>query len=228
LDEMTIAEAYRTLLEEIAQTCGRLGRDPQRVTLIAVSKTVSAERVRQAWECGVRDVGENRVQEIVAKRPLLEDLPLRWHLIGHLQTNKVKAVLPHVAMIHSVDRIALVDELERRAQGELPVLLQVNVTGEASKFGAPPQEVGALVDAVRARAHLVLRGFMTIGPLEGGEAATRRAFADLRELRDQMARAHPDLELSALSMGMSADWPLALAEGATHLRVGSRIFGARA
>lgn len=224
---MTIAEEYRTLLDEIAATCGRVGRIPSEITLIAVTKTVPAERIREGWDSGIRDVGENRVQEMLAKQPLLEDLPLRWHLIGHLQTNKVKALLPHVEMIHSLDRVALLEEIERRAERVVPVLLQVNISGEASKFGADPSEVDALVDAVRARSRLSLRGFMTIGPLEEGERGARDTFADLRKLRDRLARAHPDLDLSVLSMGMSGDWRIAIEEGATHLRIGSRIFGFR-
>ncbi|MCA9730339.1 MAG: YggS family pyridoxal phosphate-dependent enzyme, partial [Candidatus Eisenbacteria bacterium] len=218
---MTIAEAYRTLREEIGETCRRLHRDPHEITLIAVSKTVPAERVREAWAAGVRDLGENRVQELLTKGPLLEDLDVRWHLIGHLQTNKVRTALPHVSLIHSVDRLSLIDEIERRADRIIPVLLQVNVTGEASKSGAAPDDVARLIDEVRRRSRLSLCGFMTIGPLEGGDPETRRAFADLRALRDRSAREHPDLDLSILSMGMSGDWPLALAEGATHLRVGT-------
>jgi len=225
---MTIAEEYRTLQEEIAATCRRAGRDPSEITLIAVTKTVPAERVREAWKLGVRDVGENRVQEIVAKQPLLADLPLRWHLIGHLQTNKVKAVLPAVEMIHSVDRIGLIEEIDRRADRVVPVLLQVNVAREASKFGADPDDAPALVEAIAAKPRLNLRGFMTIAPIEGGDAAARAAFSGLRTLRDAIAKAHPSLDLSILSMGMSGDWPIAIEEGATHLRIGSRIFGARA
>jgi pyridoxal phosphate enzyme (YggS family) len=139
----------------------------------------------------------------------------------------VKALLPRVEMIHSLDRVALIEEIERRAERIVPVLLQVNVSGETSKFGADPSEVDALVDAVRARSRLSLRGFMTIGPLEEGERGARNAFADLRKLRDRLARAHPDLDLSVLSMGMSGDWRIAIEEGATHLRVGTRIFGSR-
>lgn len=223
---MTIAEEYRTLQDEIARTCRSVGRDPGEITLIAVTKTVPVERIREAWELGVRDIGENRVQEIVAKQPLLRDLPFRWHLIGHLQTNKVKQALPGVEMIHSVDRIGLIEEIDRRADRAVPVLLQVNVAREASKFGADPDDAPALVDAIVGSARMELRGFMTIAPLEGGDAA-RDAFAGLRKLRDQIAKAHPSLDLSILSMGMSGDWPIAIEEGATHLRIGSRIFGAR-
>jgi pyridoxal phosphate enzyme (YggS family) len=224
---MTIAEEYRTLQEEISRSCRRAGRDPSEITLIAVTKTVPAERIREAWECGVRDIGENRVQEMAAKQPLLQDLAFRWHLIGHLQTNKVKAALPGVEMIHSVDRIGLIEEIDRRTDRIVPVLLQVNVAREASKFGADPEDAPALVDAIEGRPRLALRGFMTIAPLEGGEAAAREAFAGLRKLRDALAKTHPSLDLSILSMGMSGDWPIAIEEGATHLRIGSRIFGAR-
>ena len=225
---MTIAEEYRTLQEEIARTCRRAGRDPSEITLIAVTKTVPVERIREAWECGVRDIGENRVQEIVAKQPLLRDLPFRWHLIGHLQTNKVKQALPGVEMIHSVDRIGLIEEIDRRADRVVPVLLQVNVAREVSKFGADPDDAPALVDAIVESARMELRGFMTIAPLVGGDAAAREADAGVRKLRDQFTRTHPSLDLSILSMGMSGDWPIAIEEGATHLRIGSRIFGARA
>jgi pyridoxal phosphate enzyme (YggS family) len=195
--------------------------------LIAVTKTVPAERIREAWEWGVRDIGENRVQEMVAKQPMLRDLAFRWHLIGHLQTNKVKAVLPGVEMIHSVDRIGLIEEIDRRADRVVPVLLQVNIAREARKFGADPEDAPALVDAIEARPRMELRGFMTIAPLEGGEPAAREAFAGVRKLRDAIAKTHPRLDLSILSMGMSDDWPIAIEEGATQLRIGSRIFGER-
>jgi len=225
---MPLAETLHALHEEIAAACRQAGRNPAEITLVAVTKTRSPQLVREAWEAGVRHVGENRVQELLAKKPLLADLDLTWHLIGSLQTNKVKAVLPHVALLHALDRLELAQAIAKHSPaGPLPALIQVNTTSEASKSGCAPGGVDPLIDAVRAIPQVLLRGFMTIGPWGGSEAENRRAFALLRTVRDRNATRHRDLDLSILSMGMSDDYREAILEGATHLRIGSRIFGAR-
>ena len=226
---MSITDSLCRLREEIAAVCAAAGRDPAAITLVAVSKTQPAAAVREAHAAGIRHFAENRAQEFLAKAPLLEDLDLLWHMVGSLQTNKVKSLLPRIALLHSLDRLELAQAVGRHApQGFLlPSLIQVNTTGEETKSGVTPARVGALVDSLRGVPAIELRGLMTIGPLDGTEAENRRAFALLRVLRDQQASRHPDLDLGVLSMGMSDDFPEAIIEGATHLRIGSRIFGDR-
>jgi hypothetical protein len=226
---VSITESLSRLREEIAAACAAAGRDPAGITLVAVSKTHPAEAVREANAAGIRHFAENRAQEFLAKAPLLEDLDLSWHMVGSVQTNKVKLLLPRIALLHSLDRLELAEAVGRHApEGfRLPALIQVNTTGEETKFGVAPAGVNALVDSLRCVTAIELRGLMTIGPLDGTEAENRRAFALLRALRDQLASRHPDLDLGVLSMGMSNDFPEAITEGATHLRIGSRVFGER-
>lgn len=226
---MSITESLARLREEIEAACAAAGRDPASVTLVAVSKTHSPAAVREAYAAGIRHFAENRAQEFLVKAALLEDLDLSWHMVGSLQTNKVKVLLPHIALLHSLDRLDLARAVERYAPEEfrLPALVQVNTTGEQTKSGVAPAEVDALIDGLQSIAAVELRGFMTIGPLAGTETENRRAFALLRTLRDRQATRHPDLDLSVLSMGMSDDFREAICEGATHVRVGSRIFGDR-
>jgi hypothetical protein len=227
---MNISASIRQLMDEIAAACAGAGREVSEITLVAVSKTVPASFVREAHAAGIRHFGENRVQEILAKSPALRDLDFVWHMIGHLQTNKARALLPHLGVLHSLDRAELVDHLSGlvTSGSRVPVLIQVNTTGEGSKSGVAPVELRELADRVLARPSLELRGLMTIGPLGGTEAENRRAFALLRGLRDRLRAENRDLALPFLSMGMSDDFPIAIQEGATHLRIGSRIFGARA
>jgi PLP dependent protein len=202
---------------------------PAGVTLVAVSKTQPPEAIREAYAAGQRDFGENYAQEWRDKAAALADLDaIAWHFIGALQTNKVKYLLPAeaaapaAAWVHTVDRLALAEELSRRAARRgvrLRVLLEVNVAAEASKAGATPQEVPALAERVRALPGLELRGLMCIPPAEGDP---RPHFARLRALRDGLGG-----DLRDLSMGMSSDYAAAIAEGSTLVRVGTAIFGAR-
>jgi PLP dependent protein len=229
---MSIASALAALREEIAVACARAGRSEDEITLVAVSKTFPASAIREAHAAGARHVGENRVQEILAKRPGLEDLDLTWHMIGSLQTNKVKSVLPHVGLLHSLDRPALAEAVSRAASAASPALIvraliQVNTTGEETKSGVSPPDLDRLVDQVRSLPGIELAGLMTIGPLAGSEDEIRRAFSSLREMRNRLRARHADLAWAILSMGMSDDFALAIQEGATHLRIGSRIFGTR-
>jgi hypothetical protein len=229
---MSIASSLATLREEIAAASARAGRSEDEITLVAVSKTFPASAIREAYAAGARHVGENRVQEILAKKPELEDLDLTWHMIGSLQTNKVKSVLPHLGLLHSLDRVALAEAISRAASSASPAvtvraLIQVNTTGETTKSGVSPPELERLVDQVRALRGIELAGLMTIGPLAGSETDIRHAFSSLREMRDRLRARHGDLGWPILSMGMSDDFALAIREGATHLRIGSRIFGTR-
>jgi PLP dependent protein len=226
---MSIAESLALLREEIAQMCRACGRREDEVTLITVSKTMPASRIREAHTAGARDFGENRVQEIVEKSPELTDLDFTWHMIGHLQTNKVRKLLPRLGLLHTLDRLELAEEIARLLPPgtRLGTLVQVNTTGEGSKSGVEPEGLERLVASLRAIPCLELLGLMTIGPLGGSEREVREAFALLRNLRDGLRRSHPDLPLPSLSMGMSEDFRLAIEEGSTHLRIGTRIFGPR-
>lgn len=221
----SVAEGLRDVHERIARACAKAGRDPCEVSLVAVSKVHPAEAVRDAYAAGQRLFGENYVQELADKAGALADLAdLRWHFIGHLQRNKAKDVVRIGALVETVDSSRLASELEKRAAAEgrvLPVLLQVNVAGEAQKSGCAPEALSALVRDVRAMAHLELRGLMTVPPLGEAPEASRPHFARLAELAAQHG-------LAELSMGMSADLEVAIEEGATIVRVGTAIFGARA
>ena len=212
----------------IAAACARAGRDPAGVTLVAVTKTHPAETVAAAVAAGLRHVGENRVQELVAKRAALAGAPLTWHHIGRVQTNKARDVARYADVVHGVESVHAGEALARRAEGEgrvLPVLVQVNVSGEASKAGVAPADAAAVLDALGAHAALRVDGLMTIASPADDPEAVRPEFRALRALRDACAR--PDRPLPVLSMGMSGDYAVAVEEGATHVRVGSALFGAR-
>ncbi len=196
--------------------------------LVAVSKTQPADAVRALAAFGQRAFGENYVQEALAKQAELADLGLEWHLIGPLQSNKCREAARHFDWVQSVDRAKLLPLLDRERPAEVPplnVLLQVNIDGEASKSGCRPDEVMALADQTAALPRLRLRGLMAIPEPHPDEAHRRTAFARMRALFDALKARHPDVD--TLSMGMSDDWPLAVAEGATLVRVGSALFGAR-
>ena len=206
--------------ERIAAAAFRAGRRPDDVLLIAVSKTVEIERIREAIEAGASALGENRVQEAKAKVTAL-GRPVPWHLIGHLQTNKVKDALAIFDVVHSVDRLEVAREIDRRAVRPIDVLLEVNVAGEPQKSGFAPDAVAAALDAIAGMAHLKVRGLMAIPPAVERAEDSRPAFRALREL----AKRH---NLAELSMGMSGDFEVAVEEGATMVRVGTAIFGPRA
>ena len=217
-----LAVNFADVRRRMAEACLRAGRKPGDVRLVAVSKTYAAEAVRAAAEEGQRLFGENRVQEAAAKIPACPDR-LEWHLIGHLQGNKAGAAVRLFDWIHSVDSAKLVDALERHAAAagkDLNILLEVNVSGEAAKSGCKPEELGALVEAANRCPHLVLRGLMTVPPIVENPEEARPHFRRLRELRDRYG-------LEELSMGMTHDFPVAIEEGATFIRVGTALFGAR-
>lgn len=219
--ETTIAKV-RARIREAAQA---VGRDPAGIRLLAVSKTQPAEAIRAAHACGQRDFGENYLQEALAKQAELTDLPLCWHFIGPIQSNKTKAIAEHFAWVHSVDRLKIAQRLSEQRPAGLPALnicLQVNVSGEASKSGCAPEELPALAAAVAALPHLRLRGLMAIPEPTDDPAEQRAAFARLRELQARLP-----YELDTLSMGMSHDLESAIAEGATWVRIGTALFGAR-
>ena len=220
--------AVRTTLREITERAGRTDH----VTLVAVSKTVEDERIRAAIAAGQRIFGENRVQEAVAKMDALSDADrhIEWHLLGHVQTNKVKSVVGRFACVHSVDSLRLATELNRRAQEEgssVPVLLEVNVAGEASKSGFDPAAVQREVGEIFGLSALRVRGLMTIAPLAAEVEDIRWVFRRLREIRDDIRDRHGVEGFVHLSMGMSNDYPVAIEEGATIVRIGRALFGDR-
>lgn len=216
------------LRERIGAACRATGRDESGVTLLAVSKTRPAEDIRAAWEAGQRAFGENYLQEALTKQAALSDLPLVWHFIGPLQSNKTREVAAHFDWVHSVDRLKIAQRLSDQRPAGLPplnVCLQVNISGEASKSGCLPTELPALAGAVADLPGLRLRGLMCIPEPETDPARQRAPFAALRGLLEQLQPQHPGLD--TLSMGMSGDLEAAIAEGATLVRVGTDIFGAR-
>lgn len=217
--------------ERIAQACVRAGRRPEDVKLVAVSKTVEPERIRQAYEAGLRDFGENRVQEAAAKRAALSDLTVTWHLVGHLQSNKAKLARQLFHWIHSVDSLRLAEKLDHAAvcEGErLPVLLEVNLGEEATKSGVREEEVLDLARQVAQFKTLELCGLMTVPPFLENPEEVRPFFRRLRQWAERVnAAALPDVSVRELSMGMSHDYEVAIEEGATIVRVGTAIFGVR-
>ena len=228
---MDIADNIVRVQERIAAACGRAGRRPEEVKLVAVSKTVSPERIRQAYDGGLRDFGENRVQEASAKRPPLADLDATWHLVGHLQTNKVRHARELFQYIHSVDSLRLAEKLDNAAapgRARLPVLLEVNLGEEPSKSGARGGEVLQLAEGVGLLPTLELRGLMVIPPLFEDPEQARPFFRRLRELAAMIqSRKLPGVSMGELSMGMSHDFEVAIEEGATLVRIGTAIFGPR-
>lgn len=216
------------LLVRIAALCHAAGRNPQEVTLLPVTKTHPAVAVDYAACYGLTAVGENRVQEAVDKRAQTA-APMRWELIGHLQSNKAKLAATHFGRIQSVDSEKLLHALDRAA-GELgrklPVLLQVNAGHDPAKFGAEPADAPRLLELALTKPHLQVDGLMTMAPLSDDPAVARRTFAHLRAIRDQLA-ARTGTPLRELSMGMSGDLEAAIAEGSTLVRVGSALFGSR-
>ena len=218
-----------TIRTRIADACRRSDRDPASVELVAVSKMQPLDAVRALYDCGHRSYGENYVQDLLPKAEALPD-DIRWHFIGHLQRNKVKFVLPHVAMIHGVDSLRLATEIDRQASAagrSMEILLQVNVSGEESKYGVDPDEAVALAREIDALSAVSLRGLMAIAAEFDDPEDVRPQFRHLREIRDRCA-AEIGRPLPHLSMGMSGDFEVAIEEGATLVRVGTALFGERA
>ena len=223
---IALAANLETVRRTIAESAGRAGRDPGAITLVAVTKTFPVARIREAMALGLRTFAENWVQEAVPKIDEIGTDEATWHLIGHLQTNKVKFIEGHFAMIQSIDRLEVVEALERRLDSPLDVLIEVNVAEEPQKTGALPKELAAITSAVRAARHLRLQGLMTIAPMAPDPEQVRPVFRRLRTLRDELSQ-RLGAHLPVLSMGMTDDYPIAVEEGATMLRLGRALFGPR-
>ena len=220
-------EYINGLKEKAAVKSGRKGED---VLLVAVTKLHSTDEINEAIKCGITDIGENKVQEIMDKYDRVD--PVRWHLIGHLQTNKVKYIIDKVSMIHSVDSLKLAQEIDKRAAQHnltMDILIQVNSAMEESKFGITTEETGQMIrDILDTCPNVRIRGLMCIAPFEEDPEDARPYFAEVKKLYDEFSKLeHPSLDFKYLSMGMSNDFEVAIEEGSNLIRVGTMIFGAR-
>jgi len=226
MDKNQFLSRLKDLQDRVAAACARSNRNPSDVRIVVVTKTHDANTVQAVIDCGIRDIGENRVQEIEAKAPQLTG-SFDMHLIGHLQTNKVSKVVPLVSWIQSIDSIRLADKVNSAAESchkKIKVLLQVKTSPEETKSGCSPDECIELAAHVASRSNLDFQGLMTIGPLNAGEAQTRASFALLRSLAEQC---RTFCDKPELSMGMSSDFEWAIEEGATIIRVGTMLLGNR-
>lgn len=225
-----LKENLEQVESRIQEACRRVGRDRGEVTLIAVSKTKPVEMLREIYDCGQRVFGENKVQELTEKYEVLPG-DIQWHMIGHLQRNKVKYLIGKTALIHSVDSVRLartIQEESAKKACRTPVLIEVNVAGEESKFGVSPEETQTLIEEIAQFPNLEVRGLMTIAPYVEDPEENRMIFRKLRQLSvDIAAKNINNVTMSVLSMGMTNDYEVAVEEGATMVRVGTGIFGAR-
>ena len=225
-----VAENLAQVQKNIEESCGNVNRDPGEVTLIAVSKTKPVEMLREAYDAGARVFGENKVQEIVDK---YDHMPsdVKWHMIGHLQRNKVKYIVDKVAMIHSVDSFRLAETIEKEAAKKnvtVPILIEVNVAQEESKYGLKPEEVLPFIEEIADFSHIQIKGLMTIAPYVENAEENREIFRELKKLSvDIAAKNINNVRMAILSMGMTGDYEVAVEEGATLVRVGTGIFGER-
>lgn len=225
-----LKENFQSVEARIQAACDRAGRSRKEVTLIAVSKTKPVEMLQTIYDAGSRDFGENKVQEMCDK---IEQLPtdIRWHMIGHLQTNKVKYIVGRVSLIHSVDSLHLAQEIEKQAAKLdviVPILIEVNIAEEESKFGIHKEETISLVRELAALPHIRIQGLMTIAPYVENPEDNRAYFRGIKQLSVDIARENIDnVSMDCLSMGMTGDYEVAIEEGATMVRVGTGIFGER-
>ncbi|WP_425425148.1 YggS family pyridoxal phosphate-dependent enzyme [Amphibacillus marinus] len=223
---LTLVNRYQDILQRIHQSCQRANRSPDDLTLIAVTKYVTIEKTREVVQLGINDVGENRDKGFIEKKSALADDKLSWHFIGQMQTKKVKKVINDIDFFHALDRIALAEEINKRAVNVIKCFVQVNVSGEESKAGLAPSEVGSFIETLANYHNINVVGLMTMAPHTVEEPVLRAVFSQLRELRDFIqAQQYPNAPCRYLSMGMSNDFEIAIEEGATHIRVGSSLVG---
>ena len=226
----SIYDNMREVQQNICEACDRAGRNSEEVTLISVSKTKPVSMLKEAYEAGSRDFGENKVQELIDKIPQLPS-DIRWHMIGHLQRNKVKYIVDKVFLIHSVDSLKLAEEISKEAvkkNVEVNILVEVNVAGEESKFGTTVEETVSLVENIAKLPGIHVKGLMTIAPFVENAEQNREYFCKLKQLSVDIAAKNIDnVSMNTLSMGMTGDYTVAVEEGATCVRVGTGIFGER-
>jgi PLP dependent protein len=226
-----LAENVEIAKNRVREACLRCGRKPEDVLLVGVSKTFGFERIREAVEAGVLDIGENYAQEMLEKRNLLQDERIRWHFIGHLQSNKVKYVAEYVHLIHSVDNERVAEEIQKRGEKtgrSVEVLVEVHTTDEATKYGVPPEQAVDLLKKISTFDRVKVQGLMTMGPFSDDPNDSRPSFRQLVGLREKISREGIDnVSMQHLSMGMSHDFEVAIEEGATIVRIGTAIFGER-
>lgn len=225
-----ISENLETVRKKIRTACQKRGTSPDDITLIAVTKTHSYELINEAIDCGITDIGENKVQEILEKYDKVK-AGVRWHLIGHLQTNKVKYIIDKVSLIHSVDSIKLMDEIEKQAKKHnivMDILIQINISGEESKSGIKPDELEELLTHAGTLEHVRVRGLMTIGVKYYNNVTNKLFFDDIYDrFIDKKSKKYDNVSMDFLSMGMSGDYETAIESGSNMIRVGSAIFGKR-
>lgn len=230
MEEVTIQENMKAVEDRIASECQKAGRKPEDVTLIAVSKTKPVEMLMEAYEYGCRDFGENKVQELLDKYEVMPK-DIRWHMIGHLQRNKVKYIVDKVYLIHSVDSLRLAEEISKEAIKKnvcVNILVEVNVANEETKFGTTCEEVKQLVQDIAKLPNICVKGLMTIAPFVENAEKNRPIFSKLKKISvDIMDENIDNITMEKLSMGMTGDYAVAVSEGATYVRVGTGIFGVR-
>jgi len=224
---MVIEKNIEQLRKRIKNACARVDRRPDEITVVAVAKTIPVERIEEAIACGINIIGENRVQEAKQKYAIIGNR-VEWHMVGHLQTNKVKDALKIFSLIHSLDSIKLAQEIEKKANKSIDCLIEVNTSKEATKFGIEPKNLPEFFESLKDLRKLNIIGLMTIGPGWAIEDpnASRPCFKQLRELRDRITRIF-DKSLPILSMGMTSDFDIAIEEGSNMIRVGTALFGPR-
>lgn len=222
---MRVAEKLAKINQQISEACRKVHRNVEEVKLIAVTKYVSTERAMEALEAGINDLGENRDDALLKKWEVLRDKPT-WHYIGTLQTRKVKNIVNIVEYIHSLDRLSLAEEINKRADHKIKCLVQVNVSGEESKHGLTPEEAKTFIESLRPLENISVEGLMTMAPLTNNEEIIRNCFQKLRKLRDQVQALNLEFApCTELSMGMSNDFAIAIEEGATMIRIGTALVG---
>ncbi|MEO0205165.1 MAG: YggS family pyridoxal phosphate-dependent enzyme [candidate division WOR-3 bacterium] len=224
---MNIRDNIVRVKERIQNAASRVNRHPEEITLVAVTKTVPPEVIKQAIDCGIEIIGENRVQEAKEKFPIIGNC-VKWHMVGHLQTNKVKDALKIFSLIHSLDSTKLAEEINRRATSAIDCLIEVNTSQEPTKFGIKPDNLFAFYESLKDFEKIRIKGLMTIGPgwAVTDPEASRNSFRLLHDLRDELAQAF-DQEFPILSMGMTSDFEIAIEEGSNMIRIGTAIFGPR-
>jgi len=225
-----IEENLSRLRAKIFKACEKVKRNPQEIKIVAVTKNVAVEKINEAIACGIEIIGENKVQEALAKYEQI-DKKVLWHLVGHLQTNKVKKALEIFDMIQSVDSLKLASEINKTAEeiGKIyPILLEINTSGEATKYGVKPEQTENLIREMQGLENLKIKGLMTVGPLSDDKQKVRLAFRQLKIIYEKLERVKiSNLQLEYLSMGMSSDFEIAIEEGSNMLRIGTAIFGPR-